>query len=107
MPNIKFSFLYRDAANYKTWGEVVFANPENLSAKDIRQTILNSCNPDGGFDPRPWGLPNIRTQPYDPELDHDYYEFESVEESEEYATEARSLAAFLDVVKANPLKSPF
>jgi hypothetical protein len=37
--------------------------------------ILDSCNPDGCFDPVLWGLPNIRTQPFDPELDHDWYEF--------------------------------
>lgn len=107
MPNIKFSFLYRDAANYKTWGEVVFANPQNLTKEEVQQSIMNSCNPDGCFDPGPWGLPNIRTLPYDPELDHDFYEFESVEETGESPTVARSLAAFLDVVKANPLKSPF
>jgi hypothetical protein len=30
MPNIKFSFLYRDAANYKTFAAIVFANSENI-----------------------------------------------------------------------------
>jgi hypothetical protein len=28
MPHIRFSFLYRDAANYKTFSDLIFANPE-------------------------------------------------------------------------------
>ena len=42
MPNIKFSFLYRDAANYKTFSEVIFTNLENIPLEEIRQTILPS-----------------------------------------------------------------
>lgn len=105
MPNICFSFLYRDAANYKTFGEVVFANPENVPLDTIRQILLQACNENQNFDPRPWDLPNIRTQPYDPELDHDWYEFEEVMETSEAATREERIEEFLLVVKANPLKS--
>lgn len=103
MPNIEFSFLYRDAANYKTFGSVVFSNSENIPLEEVGKIIQASCNQDGCFDPRLWGLPNILTQPYDPELDHDWYEFECVEETEEGLTDERSIMGFLDVVKANVL----
>ena len=106
MYNIKFSFLYRDAANYKTFSEVVFANRENIPLEVIRKTILNACNVDGCIDPRLWNLPNIRTQPYDPELDHDWYVFENVEEIEEEFTEPLTLSKFLQKVKTNPLSLP-
>jgi hypothetical protein len=70
---LKFKSLgsfYRDAANFKTFAAIVFANPENIPLEDIRKTILASCNVNQNFDPLPWSLPNIRSQPYDPELDH-------------------------------------
>ncbi len=69
MANVKFCFLYRDAGNYKTFGEIVFSNPEHLGVKEIEAKILSACNQHKQFDPRLWGVPNIRTQPYDPELD--------------------------------------
>lgn len=107
MSNLKFTFLYRDAANYKTFGEVVFANPEDIEPEVFQKLLVQACNHDACFDPRPWGLPNIRTQPYEPELDHNWYEFASVEETKEPPTEARSLTMFLQLLKAKPHLSAF
>lgn len=104
MPTLKFSFLYRDAGNYKDFGEVVFANPDHFPLEEFRRQILASCNSDGCFDPRHWGLPNIRTQPYDPELDHDWYEFEKVEETNVYSNDPRTISEFLAQVGQNPLE---
>ncbi len=104
MPNIQFSFLYRDAANYKTFAAIVFANPENIPLEDIKKTILTSCNVNQNFDPLPWSLPNIRTQPYDPELDHDWYEFSDVLETDHEPNDVRTLSEFLEIVKANVLE---
>ena len=41
--NILFEYLYRDAGNYKNWGEVVFSNRENMNAAELNEqakTIL-------------------------------------------------------------------
>lgn len=35
MPNIKFSYLYRDGANYKKYDNVIFANPENIDLSEL------------------------------------------------------------------------
>jgi hypothetical protein len=72
---LKFKSLgsfYRDAANYKTFAAIVFANPENIPEEDIRKTILASCNVNQNFDPLPRALPNIRSQTYDPGLDNSW-----------------------------------
>lgn len=87
----------------KHTGRLFFANPDDKPADIIGKTILTSCNVNGNFDPVPWGIPNIRTQPYDPELDHDWYEFESVTKSEEPPTDGRPLQAFLEAVIGNLL----
>ena len=51
MPNIRFSFLYRDAANYKTFSDLVFANPEEIPLDTVRAIIRSGCNVDLCFDP--------------------------------------------------------
>lgn len=33
--NVRFEYLYRDAGNFKNWGEVVFANPRNICADHV------------------------------------------------------------------------
>ncbi len=37
--NIKFSYRYRDFANYKRHNEVVFSNPSNKSIQEVEQFI--------------------------------------------------------------------
>ena len=39
MPNIKFSYLYRDAGNYKNYGEVIFANPDEMPIEEVEILI--------------------------------------------------------------------
>ena len=102
--NIEFSFLYRDAGNYKTFSSVVFSNPTNLELENIRQIIQTSCNSNQNFEPNSWGIPNIFTEPYDPELDHDWYEFSDVSETDQEPNDVRTLSEFLEIVKANVLE---
>lgn len=33
--NVRFEYLYRDAGNFKNWGEVIFSNPLNFNIKFI------------------------------------------------------------------------
>ena len=49
--NLRMDYLYRDAGNYKNWGEVVFANPasapnnRNVLIRKIRHTVLSAASP--------------------------------------------------------------
>ena len=40
--NIKFEYLYRDGANYKNWGSIVFSNPENMSIQELDSILRQS-----------------------------------------------------------------
>ncbi len=99
MNNVKFNYLYRDGSNYKSWGEVIFLNYENLSVSEVEERLLNSFLPDKQF---------IATQIFVPEKflftggnftdnDHCYHEFDCIEASEEGPTDAlgRSITDFL------------
>jgi hypothetical protein len=56
-------------ADIKTFGEIIFLNQGQLSLAHTEAFMISSWNINQNFDPLPWSLPNIRSQPYDPEHD--------------------------------------
>jgi hypothetical protein len=97
MPNIKFSYLYRDSGNYKTFGYVVFPNPEKLPRSEIETVLKAKLIDEEFFDPRKLKLTRLVHAAFgdDPELDHSWNEFECIEETDEPASDSRSIKAFL------------
>jgi hypothetical protein len=47
--NVKFNYLYRDGGNFKSWGEVIFSNLENLPVNEIEAKLINAFLPDNQF----------------------------------------------------------
>jgi hypothetical protein len=90
MTNIKFNYLYRDGSNYKSWGEVVFANPEDLAVDEINKRLVDVFLPDKLFVASRVWIPekflfldgNFTT------YDHCYHEFDCVEVCEESSTDS-------------------
>ena len=39
MSNVKFVYLYRDGSNYKSWGNIVFINPDKLTLEEIEERL--------------------------------------------------------------------
>lgn len=94
-PNIQFNYLYRDGGNYKSYGSVVFANPESLSLTEVEKKI-KACLIDGEFfDPRKWKLTPITPENWDSELDHSWSEFESIHPTTQAVTASRTVGDFL------------
>ncbi|MEO7211667.1 hypothetical protein [Mucilaginibacter sp.] len=83
MPNIKFNYLYRDAGNYKNYGSVVFANPDNISLLDLEIFIRANLIEEQWFYNHLWHVPDLHFGTWDNELDHTYHEFESIEYTDE------------------------
>ncbi|RJQ47686.1 MAG: hypothetical protein C4538_04890 [Nitrospiraceae bacterium] len=86
--NIKLIYLYRDASNYKAWGEIIFRNPDKLNLNEIEERLR------GSFDCREFF---IASQIYIPEVflfihdrftedDHFFHEFDAVEFTTEQTT---------------------
>ncbi len=78
MPNIKFSYLYRDSGNYKNWGFVILSNPDNLSLVDVEGIIKKKLIYDVWFYVDEWNLPDLRFNNLDLDEDPTWHEFESV-----------------------------
>lgn len=99
--NIKLSYLYRDASNYKQYHEVVFANPNNIPFKEIESIIRASLIDECWFVAKDWNLPDMHFKEYewDEEKDHQWHEFESLEETAEAKTVEMSIEDFLEIIR--------
>ena len=95
--NIKFSYLYRDGANYKYFNEVVFSNPNEIPLEKIdaiiRANLIDGC----WFVAKEWNLPDMHYKEYawDNDIDHGWHEFEFVEETDKLESEAVLIDEFL------------
>ncbi len=102
MSNLKFTYLYRDGSNYKTWGSVVFANPKALSCKSVEEALRKRLLTDGTFVADQVRVPELfpynRGTPDDD--DHCLHEFDSVEPTRATPTDAqaRTIDEFIDEV---------
>jgi hypothetical protein len=73
---VAFEYLYRDAANYKTWGRVVFANPRSRRPAELASLVRPLLIDGQWFDADAWGVPDLRGQrSRDDALDHGWHEF--------------------------------
>lgn len=79
--NVKLSYLYRDAGNYKNFGEVVFWNDSNLSIPFLEESLFPNLIDGSWFVADKWQLPDLHFKEFDwnSELDHDWHEYEMME----------------------------
>lgn len=101
--NIALSYMYRDGANYKQRGEVVFANPGNMPVSLVDHQIRATLFQDNLFIARQVAIPEqfMVESPFDKD-DHAWHEYEEVEKSNKPVTDDRSIGHFIeDMRRAN------
>lgn len=103
MSSIKFVYLYRDGANYKSWNDVIFENPDKLILNEIEGSLNISFLPDKLFIANQISVPEIFLflEGSLTRFDHCYHEFDHVEICEERSTDIlnRSILNFLKDVR--------
>lgn len=97
--NIKFSYRYRDYANYKKNNEIVFSNPSNKPIQEIEQFILDHLFDDKLFYSTEWKVPDLHFDDWDPDIDHFAHEFISVTETHEVSNMNINIKEFLEEIK--------
>ena len=99
--NVKLEYLYRDAGNNKKWGDVIFKNLENINIKLLNTMIRNVIIQNEFFIANKSGLPIISFQDTDRELDHDWYEYSTVENTDEQENDiySRDILEFIEMLK--------
>lgn len=101
MPNIKFNYLYRDAGNYKSFGAVILANPNNFTLQQAEELIRPKLIDGTWFYASQWQVPDLHIHNWDNDLDHTFHEFDSLEYTSEQPTlEASSLCHKHDNITA-------
>jgi hypothetical protein len=78
MPNIKFSYLYRDGANYKNHSFIILNNPTNIALAEIEAAIHQKLIDGAWFYVDKWNLPNLHFGTWDNEIDT-WHEFDGIE----------------------------
>jgi hypothetical protein len=97
--NIAFSYLYRDAGNYKQYNTVVFTNAAKI-ALDVIRTQVKACLIDGEwFYVDRWQLKDLHFDTWDNELDHTWHEFDDVKQTDEPATHG-DVNHFLNLIES-------
>lgn len=76
--NVKFEYLYRDASNYKNWGDVIFSNKSEMKIEDIEVQIKNNLIDNQFFIAEHLDIPVLYFEKYDFEVDHNWHEFYAI-----------------------------
>lgn len=96
--NLRLNYRYRDAQNYKEFGSVVFSNLSGMTIEEATLLLKEKLISEEFFVPQDWGLPRLHTQPYNPEVDHEWHEFEEFELTDDQVTDGRDIGEFLEGV---------
>lgn len=99
MPNVKFSYGYRDGSNYKKHDFVVFDNSVGIELSDLEHIIRQKSIFGEYFYATAWGLPEFFTDYVDFRIDPTWHEFECVEYTDEPPNAPMDLAEFIDKIK--------
>lgn len=97
--NTIFSYMYRDGANYKFGGEVIFKGFRELGLEEkLREALADGEN----FIARQIGVPDVFPFPekysFDEDVDHCWHEFTGLEATSRDATDekGRSITEFVN-----------
>ncbi len=101
--NVRFNYLYRDAGNYKSWGAVIFRNPDGLPISEIESRLRKAFFQYDLFIAGQIGVLEVFLYDKSDATEDDvcFHEFDSVEFTNEVPTDAmdRTAAEFLEVVE--------
>jgi hypothetical protein len=97
MNNIKFNYLYRDAGNYKQFGCVIFANPNNLTVDLIKSEIYSKLIDGEFFIASELNIPSLFFENTN-DLDHIWHEFHSIENTSEISNDNRSIEELINTM---------
>ncbi len=92
--NLKFEYLYRDAGNYKQFGQLIFSNPTHLDLKTATSKIREKLIDTEFFYPAKVGVPHFNKIDFD--LNCEWYEFLQFSSTDENPTEKIDIESFIE-----------
>ena len=103
--NIRFEYLYRDAGNFKNWGEIIFSNKNNYDADYLEKQARAVLIDKEFFSANKANIPNLQFHKYIESLDHGWHEFYSFQPSSEETNDLcdRDIVEFIESLKCVPI----
>lgn len=95
--NILFTYLYRDAGNYKNCGAVFFGNPSLMPVQNAIEAIRKSLIDGEFFEHKKFGVPSLHFSELTAD-DHFWHEFENIQVTDETVTDSRVIEDFIEQI---------
>ncbi len=92
--NLSFQYLHRDEGNYKTFGEVIFVNPDGIGITKAEVLLREKLIDGEYFYPLEVKIP-LFVEHTGLSFFSDWYEFTELLATDEQKTDDRSFATFL------------
>jgi hypothetical protein len=93
--NVKMSYMYRDAGNYKLFGSSVLTNINNVSIGDLELQIRDSLIDNSYFIPVKCNIPKLHFSENNEDLDHDWHEFITISSTKEFSDLSLDIIDFI------------
>ena len=99
--NIRFEYLYCDAANYKQWGDVAFANTHGHDPDWLEHQARRLLIDSEFFIAEKAKVPDLRFEDHIKSLDHDWHCFGRFSETDEIPNDKckRDIVEFLEALR--------
>ncbi len=81
--NIRLEYQYRDAGNFKNWGEIVFSNPRSLAPEVVTQMAEEVLIDREFFVASSARVPDLHFPDWNPDLDHDWHKMVTFRSTDE------------------------
>jgi hypothetical protein len=109
MANIMFEYLYRDASNYKKYGQAVFTNTGGIPLADVEMQIRATLHDGEWFKAEMVDLETQFIGKHDTDDDHPWHEFWQVTETDLLPSDPaypmqRDITEFLEAMKKASLR---
>jgi len=100
--NIRFEYLYRDAGNFKNWGEIVFRNNKNLDVESLERRIRSVLIDSEFFVAEKLSVPSLRFEEHIEALDHGWHEYHTFAQTSAESSDCldRDVVEFIHCLKS-------
>ncbi len=99
--NIRLEYLYRDAGNFKNWGEVVFSNPLNINTELITLMAEKVLIEQPYFVAINAGVPDLHFKDYNEQIDHNWHEIYAFQSTDDAPNDSqgRNIEEFIESLR--------
>lgn len=101
--NIRLEYQYRDAGNFKNWGEIIFSNPRNVAPEAVTRLAEEVLIDKEFFVASGAQVPDLHFPDWDPDLDHDWHQLMSFRSTDEAPNDSqdRTIDEFMQALRSS------